>query len=142
MARIKPWILRKVILPQHTDYAGVMWHGSYLNLLEEARIKALKSSGIEYITLVNKGFELPLLDLNIKYISPIFMGDEIDIETIFSISNSPKINIVTKFSNKGLILTKAVINIVLIDSKNFKIVRKRPSFLLNVFDRLKKGPIN
>ena len=142
MSRFRPWILKKVILPQHTDHARVMWHGSYFNLLEESRIKALISSGIEYITLVNKGFELPVLDLNIQYISPIFMGDEIDIETIFSISNSPKVNVVSKFSNKGLILTKAVINIVLIDSKNFKIVRKRPSFLLNVFDRLKKGPIN
>ena len=54
-------------MPQHTDNAGFVWHGSYFNLLEEARIKSLKSSGIEYITLVNKDFEFPLLDLNIQY---------------------------------------------------------------------------
>ena len=35
------WRLIKTVLPQHTDHAGVMWHGSYLNFLEEGRIDAL-----------------------------------------------------------------------------------------------------
>ena len=25
----RPWRLRKRVLPQHTDHAGVMWHGAY-----------------------------------------------------------------------------------------------------------------
>ena len=26
-----PWKLSKLVLPQHTDHAGVMWHGTYVN---------------------------------------------------------------------------------------------------------------
>ncbi len=42
----KPWLLDKLVLPQNTDHAGVMWHGSYLTWLEEARVKALFLAGI------------------------------------------------------------------------------------------------
>ena len=43
------WILTKTVLPQHTDHAGVMWHGSYLNFLEEGRIDALDKKNIQAI---------------------------------------------------------------------------------------------
>ncbi|NEO28658.1 MAG: acyl-CoA thioesterase, partial [Kamptonema sp. SIO4C4] len=29
--------------PHHTDYAGVVWHGSYISWLEEARVECLRS---------------------------------------------------------------------------------------------------
>ena len=34
-----PWVLQRRVLPQHTDHAGVMWHGAYLAWLEEARVE-------------------------------------------------------------------------------------------------------
>ena len=33
------YTLTKRVLPQHTDYAGVMWHGAYVQWLEEARVR-------------------------------------------------------------------------------------------------------
>ena len=45
------WKLTKRVLPQHTDHAGVMWHGSYLCFLEEGRIEALENVGISYSEL-------------------------------------------------------------------------------------------
>ena len=29
------WVLVRRVLPQHTDHAGVMWHGSYVAWMEE-----------------------------------------------------------------------------------------------------------
>ena len=57
----KEWKLTKTVLPQHTDHAGVMWHGSYFNFLEEARIDALNQVGISYADLSKKGFEIPVV---------------------------------------------------------------------------------
>ena len=28
------WKIEKIVLPQHADHAGVMWHGKYFNWLE------------------------------------------------------------------------------------------------------------
>ena len=49
---LKPtWKINKTVLPQHVDHAGVMWHGTYFNWLEEGRINALSKVGIDYSNL-------------------------------------------------------------------------------------------
>jgi len=97
----KTWEIKKIVLPQHSDHAGVMWHGTYFNWLEEARISALSKVGIDYIDLTNKGYELPLIETSIRYVSPLFLGENISIETQFNITKSPKIEIYSKFINKS-----------------------------------------
>ena len=133
----KIWKIEKLVLPQHSDHAGVMWHGTYFDWLEEGRIHALSKAGINYVDLTKNGFELPLIDTSIKYISPLFLGDTITIETIFEISKSPKIKIHSKFINKSnTILTIAEVNLVLINKKSFSIIRKRPDFTSKAFLKL------
>ena len=131
------WKINKTVLPQHTDHAGVMWHGTYFQWLEEARINALSKVGINYFDLTKKGFDLPLIDSYIKYILPLYLGDNIEIESIFNIGKSPKIKICSKFTNKNnKILTIAEVNLVLINKINFSIVRKRPDFISKAFSKL------
>ena len=133
----KIWKIEKLVLPQHSDHAGVMWHGTYFDWLEEGRINALSKAGINYVDLTKNGFELPLIDTSIKYISPLFLGDTITIETIFKISKSPEINIHSKFINKSkTVLTIAEVNLVLINKKSFSIIRKRPDFISKAFLKL------
>ena len=133
----KIWKIEKLVLPQHSDHAGVMWHGTYFDWLEEGRIHALSKAGINYVDLTKNGFELPLIDTSIKYISPLFLGDTITIETVFEISKSPKIKIHSKFINKSkIVLTIAEVNLVLINKKSFSIIRKRPDFISKAFLKL------
>ena len=133
----KIWKIEKLVLPHHSDHAGVMWHGTYFNWLEEGRINALSKAGINYADLTKNGFELPLVDTSIKYISPLFLGDIVTIETIFEISKSPKIKINSKFMGKSnKVLTIAEVNLVLINKKNFSIIRKRPDFISEAFLKL------
>ena len=133
----KIWKIERLVLPQHSDHAGVMWHGTYFDWLEEGRINALSKAGINYVDLTKNGFELPLIDTSIKYISPLFLGDNITIETIFEISKSPKIKIHSKFINKRkTVLTIAEVNLVLISKKSFSIIRERPDFISKAFLKL------
>jgi acyl-CoA thioester hydrolase len=131
------WKIEKVVLPQHTDHAGVMWHGTYFNWLEESRINALLEVGVSYFELTKKGLDLPLINTSIKYKSPLFLGEKIKIESEFYIGKSPKINIISKFLNtKNQTLTIAEVNLVLINNLNFSIIRKRPEFLSEAFIKL------
>ena len=137
MKEKKIWKINKLVLPQHSDHAGVMWHGIYFNWLEEARVDALSKAGINYIDLTKNGYELPLIDASIKYIAPLFIVDKITIESLFNISNSPKINIHSQFINESKkVLTIANINIVLVEKNNFSIIRKRPNFISKAFLKL------
>ena len=62
----KAWSLKKIVLPQHTDHAGVMWHGEYLRWLEEARIDALALVGMPYSKMSSIGLEMPVISIEIK----------------------------------------------------------------------------
>jgi len=41
-----------LVYPHHTDYGGIVWHGTYLTWMEEARVECLKSIGIDFAELV------------------------------------------------------------------------------------------
>jgi len=135
---LKPvWKIEKIVLPQHVDHAGVMWHGIYFNWLEESRINALLEVGISYFDLTKKGLDLPLINSSINYKSPLFLGEEITVESEFNIKKSPRINVISKFLNKkNEITTIAEVNLVLINKLNFSIIRKRPDFLSEAFIKL------
>ena len=141
MNSCKPWELNKKVLPQHTDHAGVVWHGTYLNWLEESRIDSIGKAGIKYIELLNRGFEMPVYKIEIKYLMPIMIGDEIIVKSSFITNKGPVIKVNSTFNNlRNKIHAKASIDIVLINKETFKIVRKRPDFLENYLNNLRKGP--
>ena len=141
MISSKPWELKKKVLPQHTDHAGVMWHGTYLNWLEESRIHALGKAGIQYIELLNKGFEMPVYKIEIKYLMPIMIGDVISVKSSFITNKGPRITVNSTFTNlRNKIHADASIDIVLINKKTFKVIKKRPDFLDNYLNKLRKGP--
>ena len=132
------WKIKKIVFPQDSDHAGVMWHGNYFNWLEESRIDALSKVGLSYFELTKKGFELPLINASIKYSLPLHLGDKIEIESVFNISKSPKINIQSKFINlvDKKITTKAEVNLVLVNKIDFSLVKARPDFLSKAFSKL------
>ncbi len=141
MSRRNYWIIRKETMPQHTDHAGVLWHGYYLNWLEEARIDALSKVGIRYIDLTKDGYEMPVVSIEIKYKSPILHGEEILIQSEFIINESPRIKINSNFIGRNnIITTSSSIDLVLINKENFSIVRKKPKFFLEALNKLKNGP--
>ncbi len=48
---IEGWLHYRVhAFPHHTDYAGVVWHGTYVNWMEEARVEWYGRLG--YITVI------------------------------------------------------------------------------------------
>ena len=75
------WRLRRRVLPQHTDHAGVMWHGAYVAWLEEARVEALAAVGLAYSDLAARGLELPVVSLAIDYRRALRHGERVEIRS-------------------------------------------------------------
>ena len=141
MNTCKSWELKKKVLPQHTDHAGVVWHGTYLNWLEESRIDSIGKAGIRYIELLKRGFEMPVYKIEIKYLIPIMIGDEIIIKSSFITNQGPRIKVNSTLTNlMNKIHAEASIDIVLINKETFKVVRKIPNFLKSYLNNLRKGP--
>ena len=60
--------------PHHTDYAGVVWHGTYIAWMEEARVECLRSIGIEFADLVALGCDMPVVELSVRYHRSLRLG--------------------------------------------------------------------
>ena len=140
---LNPWILEKTVLPQHTDHAGVMWHGSYMNWLEEARVDALSKLGISYSELALSGYEMPVVDMKIKFSRPLFHGDNVVLKSSFVSKKGPRLICETKFvKDFQKPSAEAIVHLVLVKriGSIFRIVRNIPEELFKAFDLLQKGP--
>ena len=66
-----------------TDQMGYCYYGNYAQYYEVARVETLKSLGISYKKLEDKGVLLPVSDFSIKYILPALYDQELTIRCIF-----------------------------------------------------------
>ncbi|AAZ59182.1 thioesterase [Prochlorococcus marinus str. NATL2A] len=137
------WILTKTVLPQHTDHAGVMWHGSYLNFLEEGRIDALDKIGHSYTKLSEKGFEIPVVSIQLRYKISFIHGEKILLASQFKLENKIRLTCKTLFlKSNGDIGAEAIIGLVVVRKTNesIKLVRELPVQIKNILLMLEEGP--
>ena len=137
------WKLTKTVLPQHTDHAGVMWHGSYLNFLEEARIDSLHKVGMSYSKLSKKGFEIPVISINIKYKLSFIHGETFVLMSQFKLENKIRLNCKTLFLKlNGDVAAEALVGLVVVRKINdsMKLVKDLPVQIKNILLLLEEGP--
>ena len=137
------WRLKKTVLPQHTDHAGVMWHGSYLNFLEEGRIDALEKTGFSYSKLSKKGFEIPVVSIQLRYKISFIHGEKVLLLSQFKLENKIRLTCKTLFlKSNGDIGAEAIIGLVVVRKTNdsIKVVRELPIQIKNILLMLEEGP--
>ncbi len=61
------------------DPVGVVWHGNYARIMEQARCALLDRIGYNYEEMRDSGYLWPIVDMRIKYVRPIELSQEIRI---------------------------------------------------------------
>jgi acyl-CoA thioester hydrolase len=130
-----------IVQPHHTDYAGVVWHGSYVAWLEEARIATLSSAGIEFANLVEMGCDLPVIDLSLSYRKFVKMGDRVRVRTRLERLEKVRFiwtqNVCALDTDQCFVAGKVVL--VAVDRDNGRILRNFPPLLRAAVSRLAKA---
>jgi len=133
------WYIRLVkVFPHHTDYSGVVWHGTYLTWMEEARVETLSLIGIEYADLVSSGYELPVVEMSIRYHKSVRMGMTVAVKTKMMATEGVKINwdyLITSPDGDELYVT-AKVTLVAVDREKGKIMRRLPASVQDFLNRL------
>ena len=114
--------------PHHTDYGGVVWHGTYLTWMEEARVEYLHSIGIEFADLVRLGCDLPVVELSIRYHRPIRLGMSAIVKTRLLDSQGVRINWDYRIesSARNEVYLTGKVTLVGVDREKGKIMRQLP----------------
>jgi acyl-CoA thioester hydrolase len=50
-----------------TDLMGIVHHGSYLEYFEAARVEYMRRRGIDYLSWVDRGLHLPVVEAHVRY---------------------------------------------------------------------------
>lgn len=82
-----------------TDKMQFVYNGKYLEYFEVGRTEFLRHIGLPYLEVEKAGFQLPLIEANLKYKKPAVYDDLLDIEAIVSSPNSAKVHIEYKITN-------------------------------------------
>lgn len=141
----RAWRLRRRVLPQHTDHAGVMWHGAYLAWLEEARVMALEAVGLAYADLSAEGLELPVVSLSINYRQALLHGDPVELRSWVLPRQGVKLPWISQFVRaSGEVAAEARVELVLVELRDGtgqrRLLRRQPPALAMAVERLVQGP--
>jgi acyl-CoA thioester hydrolase len=64
-----------------TDLMGIVHHGSYVAYLEAARIEYLRRRGFNYLEMTERGFHMPVIEMQLRYKRAARFDDQIMVET-------------------------------------------------------------
>ncbi len=68
------------VLYADTDKMGVVYHASYLRMMEQGRVELIRATGMAYADMEAQGFGLPVTDIAISYLAPACYDDIVSIE--------------------------------------------------------------
>jgi len=126
------------VYPHHTDYGGVVWHGTYIAWMEEARGKCLHSMGIEIADLAALGCDFPVVELSVRYHRAIQLGMTVVVKTCLSKINGIRINwdYAVVSTDEQQLYTTAKTTLVAVDRQKAKIMRHLPANVLDAFVKI------
>ena len=117
----------------HIDLMGVLWHGHYPKLLEKARDSLFANFNYGYIQMQKDNIVWPIVDMRIKYIKPITLGQEVLITAnLVELYNRIKCEYMIHDANDNTLLTKASTTQVAFDMTKKQMLFQTPKFLLEL----------
>ncbi len=115
-----------------TDQMGIVHHSEYINYLEIARIEYLRSRGMSYQELEDKGYGLPVVSIDINYKKPAKYDDELNLHTSLIEKGRCKLVFQTTIKNsEDLLVCSAKVTLVCVKLDLFK-PTALPEFLLDL----------
>ncbi len=116
-----------------TDKMQFVYNGKYFEYFEVGRTELLRSLGLPYKEIEEKGYQLPLLEAGIKYKNAGKYDDVLEIEAIVSELPKPVIHIdyIIRRNGTDEIVAEGFTKHIFMNLENKKAVRP-PKFYLDI----------
>jgi acyl-CoA thioester hydrolase len=117
------------------DPMNVVWHGTYVRYLEQARSALMDRIGYNYLEMSASGYLWPIIDLRLRYVRPIRLLQQVAISaTLAEYESRLKIDYRCRDAVSREILTKATSVQVALKAKSHELCLECPAALV---DRIK-----
>jgi acyl-CoA thioester hydrolase len=114
-----------------TDKMQFLHHAKYIEYFEVARTEMLRCYGLPYKTIEDNGFEMPVMEISIKYKNAAFYDEMLTVEASVATIDSPKVHIDYKvFKENGLLAAEGYSVLAFIKTASKKACRP-PEFYIS-----------
>jgi acyl-CoA thioester hydrolase len=111
----------------HIDFLGHVNNGVYIQWMEIGRSKLLEAAGLFITEVLKQSFAPLLVETNIKYKVPLYLGDRARIEVWLSdLRNATGIIQFRFYNNQGVLVAQASQKGLFIDTKTLQPKKLRP----------------
>ncbi len=107
-----------------TDQMGYVYYGKYAEYFEVGRVELIRSLGISYREIEERGIMLPVVELVIKYLAPAFYDELLSVKSI--VPEIPRSSLLTEYEvvkPDGKIAVKGRVKLAFIDQERMRPVR-------------------
>jgi acyl-CoA thioester hydrolase len=130
--------LQRQVRFEEVDSMGIVWHGRYVSYFEEARVALGRKYGVSYSDFIRNQIPVPIRQLSVDHLEPLFFEDIIEIDTILHWTEAARINYEYKIRKNGnVVCTGHTIQLML--DKNFELLLAPPPFYMDFMEKWKKG---
>lgn len=113
-----------------TDQMGYCYYGNYAQYFEVGRVEAMRSAGMSYREMEEKGIMLPVSDFSVKYHVPARYDDELTITTsIVSVKGARLLFDYEIHNEKGDLVAKATTTLVFVSIENMRPIKAPDQFI-------------
>ena len=126
------------VQPHHTDYAGIVWHGTYLTWMETARVEYLGSMGIHYAELVKLGCNINVVESYLRYHKGLQLGDIAIVKTRMAEMKGVRMYFDYRIesSDRQQVHVTGKVTLVAVDREKGKIMRQLPPTVKDILVKL------
>jgi acyl-CoA thioester hydrolase len=111
------------------DSMRIVWHGAYALYFEDAREEFGRVFGLSYHAYIENGIYAPLVELNFRYLKPLFYGQRARVGITYRHTESAKIIFdyeIRLVEDESLITTGTSTQVFL--DRNFNLLWSNPAF--------------
>lgn len=114
-----------------TDKMQFVYNGKYLEYFEVGRSELFRSIGFPYREIEREGYQLPLIEANVKYLVPATYDDLLEIQATVNelYTARPTVNYIIRKKETGEIVAEGFTTHVFIKEETKKAVRPPKIYL-------------
>jgi len=101
---------------EDTDAGGVVYYANYLKYMERARTELLMEKGVDVAEYHRKGYLFAVVNIDVQYKKPAFLGDIIDVTTEVKDLTHVTITLSHRIIRGDDILVDAIVRLACINS--------------------------
>lgn len=126
----------------HSDLLRIVWHGHYVQWLEDARQSLGTAIGLGYEDLIKLKHAAPIVDMHLAYKRPARYGDDLDVTAKLIWQDTPKLvhhYEVRRLEDGELLTTGETVQVLL--NPDGELALNFPPFLEKLRERWSRGEI-